>query len=60
MEQSATVFTLITQNVDGLYQRSGSGKRFPVIELHRNIQRSKCFSENRPVGNWKETGEIPP
>ena len=60
MEQRVPVFTLITQNVDGLHQRAGSGKRFPVIELHGNIQRSKCFSENRPVESWEENGEVPP
>jgi len=60
MEQRVPVFTLITQNVDGLHQRAGSGIRFPVIELHGNIQRSKCFSENRLVETWKETEEVPP
>jgi NAD-dependent deacetylase len=33
-------FTLITQNVDGLHQRAGSQQ---IIELHGNINRSKCF-----------------
>ena len=60
MEKRLPVFTLITQNVDGLHQRAGSGIRFPVIELHGNIQRNKCFSENRPVETWKEIGDVPP
>ncbi len=32
--------TLVTQNVDGLHQASGSRK---VIELHGNIWRARCF-----------------
>ena len=50
-------FTLITQNVDGLHQRAGSGE---VIELHGNLQRTKCFDENLPVEKWTDTGEVPP
>ena len=57
MEQHFPQFTLITQNVDGLHQQAGSRR---VIELHGNIQRNKCFAENRVVGSWSETGEIPP
>ncbi len=60
MEQRMPVFTLITQNVDGLHQRAGSGIRFPVIELHGNIQCNKCFEENRPVNTWEEDGQVPP
>jgi NAD-dependent deacetylase len=33
---------LITQNVDGLHARAGSRN---VLELHGNIQRSKCFAQ---------------
>jgi NAD-dependent deacetylase len=60
MERRFPIFTLITQNVDGLHQRAGSGRRFPVIELHGNIQRTRCSSENRLVQDWTETGDIPP
>lgn len=60
MEKQVPVFTLITQNVDGLHQRAGSGMRFPVVELHGNIQRTKCWQENLPVDNWQETDELPP
>jgi NAD-dependent protein deacetylase/lipoamidase len=42
IESHLDVFTLITQNVDGLHQRAGSHK---VLELHGNIQRLKCFQE---------------
>ena len=39
MESLFTGFTLITQNVDGLHQRAGSGN---VLELHGNILFSWC------------------
>jgi NAD-dependent deacetylase len=35
-----SIFTLITQNVDGLHQRAGSEN---IIELHGNINRNICF-----------------
>lgn len=50
-------FQLITQNVDGLHQRAGSGE---VIELHGNITRTKCFAEDTPVTEWPDTGTVPP
>src|ERR1700759_1643331 len=34
-------FTLITQNVDGLHDRAGSGK---ILKLHGDIWRMKCTS----------------
>ena len=60
LEKRLPAFTLITQNVDGLHQRAGSGVRFPVIELHGNIQRTKCFEDEQLVDTWEEAGEIPP
>jgi NAD-dependent deacetylase len=60
LEKHFPVFTLITQNVDGLHQRAGSGARFPVIELHGNIQRTKCFEDGQIVESWDENGELPP
>ena len=57
LEQRIPEFCLITQNVDGLHQRAGSHK---IIELHGNIQRSKCFDENTVVETWEEQTEIPP
>ncbi len=60
MEQHSSIFTLITQNVDGLHQKAGSGSRSPVIELHGNIQRTKCFEDNQPVDQWAEDEHIPP
>jgi NAD-dependent deacetylase len=39
MEDRFSEFTLITQNIDGLHQTSGSRK---MIELHGNIWRVRC------------------
>jgi NAD-dependent deacetylase len=44
LEASVEVFTLVTQNVDGLHARAGSRN---LIELHGNIQRDKCYREGR-------------
>jgi NAD-dependent deacetylase len=60
MEMHFPKFTLITQNVDGLHERAGSGAHSPVIELHGNIFRNKCSEENRIVYDLPETGEVPP
>jgi NAD-dependent deacetylase len=57
MEKLFANFQVITQNVDGLHHRAGSQK---VIELHGNIQRTKCFDEGTIVAAWKETGDVPP
>jgi len=57
MESLAPEFTLITQNVDGLHQEAGSKR---VLELHGNIRRTKCFTENTIVDSWPATSEIPP
>ena len=57
LEKRIPEFNLITQNVDGLHQRAGSHN---IIELHGNIQCSKCFDENTVIESWKEQIEIPP
>jgi len=57
MEKVFPQFHLITQNVDGLHQRAGSGS---VIELHGNITRTKCFDEGTIISSWAETGDVPP
>ena len=54
--------TVITQNVDGLHQRSGSTR---VIELHGNITRVKCFKGAHVYPDWDDEattgdGELPP
>ncbi len=57
MARRIRTFTLITQNVDGLHQRAGSS---PVIELHGNIHRSRCYNENVVVSVWEHTPHQPP
>lgn len=52
--------TIITQNVDGLHQMAGSRG---VIELHGNINRSKCSVSGRQISReWLKDveGEPPP
>lgn len=48
--------TLVTQNVDGLHQRAGSGG---VIELHGNIQRNRCSADDELV-EIATTGSVKP
>jgi NAD-dependent deacetylase len=50
-------FTLLTQNVDGLHQRAGSGE---VVELHGNITRVRCSLGCGCVETWDERGGQPP
>jgi NAD-dependent deacetylase len=57
LELMAPEFTLITQNVDGLHARAGSRT---LLELHGNIQQTKCFDEGTLVPHWEERGEVPP
>jgi NAD-dependent deacetylase len=56
MQRLVTNFALVTQNVDGLHQRAGSRD---VIELHGNINRTKCSAENVEVEHCEES-EPPP
>lgn len=49
--------TVITQNIDNLHQEAGSQS---VIELHGNLQRTKCFTDGLLVESWAETDDIPP
>jgi NAD-dependent protein deacetylase/lipoamidase len=57
LEKKLPRFTLITQNVDGLHRRAGSAH---LLELHGDIQKSKCFEKNHPADSWEKTGEVPP
>ena len=57
LEQSASAFVLVTQNVDGLHARAGSRN---VIELHGNIGRNKCAGEGRILGEDEALPGSPP
>jgi len=56
MQNMVSGFTLVTQNVDGLHARAGSRD---VIELHGNIERTRCSREEKRVDSW-EDGPVPP
>ncbi len=56
IEKRVLKFTLVTQNVDNLHCRAGSRN---VIELHGNIERTKCFDEDTVIESW-DSKEIPP
>lgn len=45
MQGEFAEFLLVTQNVDGLHQRSGSTG---VVEMHGNIWTARCAREDRP------------
>lgn len=50
-------FTLITQNVDGLHQRSGSRD---VIELHGNLTRVRCSVCRTVARDWVDHPRVVP
>jgi NAD-dependent deacetylase len=50
-------FLLITQNVDGLHMKAGSQH---ILEIHGNIQRTKCAACLTPIVNWEEGSLSPP
>lgn len=57
IERRVPVFSLFTQNVDGLHQAAGNRN---VYELHGNIQRVRCSRESIVVDRWEENGQTPP
>ncbi len=57
LEKYVPELILITQNIDGLHSRAGSKN---IIELHGNIQRTKCFDDGQVVDKWREPADIPP
>jgi NAD-dependent deacetylase len=60
LERRVARLTIVTQNVDGLHQRSGSGQ---VLELHGNILRSVCGASGKLIdADWLtcHTEEPPP
>jgi NAD-dependent deacetylase len=58
MEEIASDFCLITQNVDGLHRKAGSRE---ILELHGNIMQSRCMDCNRRVDKLPaiSEGEVP-
>jgi NAD-dependent deacetylase len=59
LESLVNELTIVTQNVDGLHRRAGSGK---VLELHGNILRSVCSRSKRVIdGEWLDRStDVPP
>jgi len=59
LESMVPRLSIVTQNVDALHQRSGSGS---VIELHGNIMRSICHLTSRPIDDeWlAKSNDCPP
>jgi NAD-dependent deacetylase len=57
IERRVARFALITQNVDGLHRRAGSQD---VVELHGNIQRSKCSREDVILAPREDDVSVPP
>lgn len=51
MQTLVPQLALITQNVDGLHQETGS---INVIELHGNLRRNKCFENDHIVPPGRE------
>jgi NAD-dependent deacetylase len=49
-EERFPVFTLITQNVDGLHAKAGSRK---VLELHGNIWKTRCTAEGTVLKHFE-------
>jgi len=57
IEQRIPIFTLITQNVDGLHRMAGSQN---VLELHGNIQRVRCAKCYTFAESWGDDTESVP
>lgn len=57
MEKKVSRFLLVTQNIDDLHRKSGSKN---IIEIHGNIQRTKCFDEDVCVETWDDNSGTPP
>ncbi len=58
LEELASAFLLITQNVDGLHQRAGSRS---IVEIHGSLWRLRCPAEGKVFENLEvPLSEIPP
>jgi NAD-dependent deacetylase len=44
LERAGRLRALVTQNIDGLHQKAGSGQSCPVIELHGTMHEVECLS----------------
>ena len=62
LEEMGLLKAIITQNIDGLHQRAGSGR---VLELHGHMREATCLKCHKVVPTqgmiekFLETGEIP-
>lgn len=57
VEKRVPLFTLITQNVDGLHRMAGSEN---LLELHGNIQRVRCADCYTVAETWEEDDDEVP
>lgn len=57
LEEMLPTFVLITQNVDDLHRRAGSGS---LIELHGNIEKFRCLESGHPAEYEEGWGDKPP
>ncbi len=57
MELKTPRFLLVTQNIDNLHRLAGNKN---LIEIHGNIQRTKCFDEGTGVEEWDASSGVPP
>jgi NAD-dependent deacetylase len=57
LEQHYSLFTVITQNIDGLHWRAGSRE---LLELHGNVGRARCFDCGSYAARWDDDEEVPP
>jgi NAD-dependent deacetylase len=58
LEQASKDFLLVTQNVDGLHERSGSRR---VVRLHGSLWRLRCVAERTEVEDLRaDLGDLPP
>jgi NAD-dependent deacetylase len=56
-ERRCPDLVVVTQNVDGLHQRSGNRR---VLELHGSLIRARCVREGHRVADWKAAAGFPP
>lgn len=57
MERYFDVFTVVTQNIDGMHARAGSRN---IVELHGNIWRMRCVRDSTVMDLTAPVKEIPP